>query len=160
MAQPKPTLLAIPAQAQGADGLVTGGLCPALPRRRGGLQRGSEHFYFSTCRTESATHTLSATVCQHGPKGPGEGHKPLVLSEIFLQKSPSQITGSQSPVQLAQGRSVWGQELELFLGAAAEGTSCRRQVPQFQFKTHIRELLTKKPKQGPKKGHPALVFGS
>lgn len=53
-------------------------------------------------------HTLSATVCQHGPKGPGEGHRPLELSEIFLQKSPSQITGSQSPLQLAQGRvSVW-----------------------------------------------------
>lgn len=43
-------------------------------------QKGSKHFYFSTCRTESATHTLSAAVSlQQGPLRACVGDVPAVL---------------------------------------------------------------------------------
>lgn len=124
------------------------------------------------CRGEASTsilahaelkvqHTHSQQLCASTvPKGLGRDTNPWCFQRSSSRKAPHKLQAHRALCSWHKGGSVWGQELELFLGAAAEGTSCRRQVPQFQFKIHIHELLTKKPKQGPKKGHPALVFGS
>lgn len=124
------------------------------------------------CRGEASTsilahaelkvqHTHSQQLCASTvPKGLGRDTNPWCFQRSSSRKAPQKLQAHRALLRWHKGGSVWGQELELFLGAAAEGTSCRRQVPQFQFKIHIHELLTKKPKQGPKKGHPVLVFGS
>lgn len=109
-------------------------------------QKGSKHFYFSTCRTESATHTLCQPPCpcSKGPQRACVGDAPFLLppnskdpsagkpqANERLADAPARAASAE-PAPVQEGLNLDG-SWKLFLrvtwdGVAAERTPCRRQV--------------------------------